>query len=322
MPAKIYVLYMLTRRHIRAKVMQSIYAFKQSKSEQLNQEEKFLKKSMEDMYDLFLLNLQLLVEIQNKAEKYLEIVQKKHLATAEERNPNLKFLSNLVIEKLKDSDALINELEKRKLKHWHLDDEYPAAIWDSLRTSEIYESYVQTHTNDFKEDKEFVVQFFKKIVAPTDRLYDYYEDQKLTWVDDLPIVNTSILKFLQKIKANDENLSIPSLFKNFDDEQFGKQLFQKTMLNEDEYLADVKGKTPGWDQDRYAELDRVLITMGLCEFVKFPSIPVKVTINEYLELAKEYSTPRSSIFINGVLDKLAKEYKASGKINKIGRGLM
>lgn len=313
---------MLTRRHIRAKVMQSIYAFKQSKSDQLTQEEKFLKKSMEDMYDLFLLNLQLLVEIQNKAEKYLELVQKKHLATAEEKNPNLKFLSNEVIAKLKDSDSLLNELERRKLKQWHTDDEYPSAIWDKIRESELYADYTQTKGNNFKEDKEFVVQLFKKIIAPTDRLYDYYEDQKLTWIDDLPIVNTSILKFLQKIKSSDENLKIPSLFKNFDDEQFGKELFQKTMLNEAEYLADIEGKTPGWDQERYAELDRVLITMGLCEFVKFPSIPVKVTINEYLELAKEYSTPRSSIFINGVLDKLAKEYKENGKINKIGRGLM
>lgn len=313
---------MLTRRHIRAKVMQSIYALKQSKSEQLTQEEKFLKKSMEDMYDLFLLNLQLLVEIQNKAEKYLELSQKKHLATAEERNPNLKFLSNEVIAKLKDSDSLLHELERRKLKHWNLDDEYPALIWESLKQTELYAEYIKTSDNNFKEDKEFVIQLFKKIVAPTERLYEYYEDQKLTWVDDLPIVNTSILKLLQKIKATNENLKIPSLFKNFDDEQFGKELFQKTMLNENEYLEDIKGKTPGWDQDRYAEIDRVLITMGLCEFVKFPSIPVKVTINEYLELAKEYSTPRSSIFINGVLDKLAKEYKETGKINKIGRGLM
>lgn len=313
---------MLTRRHIRAKVMQSIYALKQSKSEHLTQEEKFLKKSMEDMYDLFLLNLQLLVEIQNKAEKYLELSQKKHLATAEERNPNLKFLSNKVIAKLKDSDALLHELDRKKLKHWNLDDEYPSLIWENLMQTELYAEYTQTTDNDFKEDKEFVIQLFKKVVAPTERLYDYYEDQKLTWVDDLPIVNTSILKFLQKIKASDENLKIPSLFKNFDDEQFGKELFQKTMLNENEYLEDIKGKTPGWDQDRYAEIDRVLITMGLCEFVKFPSIPVKVTINEYLELAKEYSTPRSSIFINGVLDKLAKEYKETGKINKIGRGLM
>lgn len=312
---------MLTRRHIRAKVMQSIYALKQSKSEQLNQQEKFLKKSMDDMYSLFLLNLQLIVEVQNKAEKYFEISSKKHLATDEEKNPNLKLLSNLVIQQLKDSDSLLHELENRKLRNWSFDDEYPTLIWEELKDTELYKQYIQNTENYFKEDKEFVVQFYKKILAPNERLYEYYEDQKLTWVDDLPIVNTSILKLLQKMKPN-QAFSIPCLFKNFDDEQFGKELFQKTMLNEKEYLNDVMGKTPAWDQDRYAELDRVLITMGLCEFVKFPSIPVKVTINEYLELAKEYSTPKSSIFINGVLDKLAKEYSNNGKLNKIGRGLM
>ena len=313
---------MLTRRHIRAKVMQSIYAFKQGKNDQLSTEEKFLRKSMDDMYDLFLLNFELLIAVQEKAKNYLELVQKKHLATAEERDPNPKFLDNLLLKKLEDSTILSNEVERRKLNHWKLDDEYPSSIWNNLKDSDLYKEYVQTKGNDFKEDKEFIIQFFKKIVAPTDQLYDYYEDQKLTWIDDLPIVNTSVLKFLQKIKQKDEDIKIPNLFKNFDDEQFGKQLFHKTMLNEKEYLTDIEGKTPGWEQDRYAEIDKILITMGLCEFIKFPSIPVKVTINEYLELAKEYSTPKSSIFINGVLDKLAKEYKESGKINKIGRGLM
>lgn len=301
--------------------MQSIYALKQSKSEQLSHQEKFLKKSMEDMYSLFLLNIQLIIEVQNTAENYFEIAKKKHLATSSEKNPNLKFLKNEVIELFKESVSLQNELEKNRLKNWHIDDEYPKLIWNELKESSIYSEYIKTKTNDFKEDKEFIVQFFKKILAPNDRLYEYYEDQKLTWVDDLPIVNTSILKLLQKVKPK-QSIKIPSLFKNFDDEQFGKELFQKTMLNEKEFLGDVIGKTPGWDQDRYAELDRVLITMGLCEFIKFPSIPVKVTINEYLELAKEYSTPRSSIFINGVLDKIAKEYSTKGKINKIGRGLM
>lgn len=313
---------MLTRRHIRAKVMQSIYAFKQSKNDQLSTEEKFLRKSMDDMHDLFLLNFELLIAIQEKAKEYLDISKKKHLATEEERNPNLKFLDNLVIEKLKNSSSLSQQVEKRKLKHWKQDDEYPTSIWKKIKDSELYAEYVSTQGNDFKEDKEFVIQIFKKIVAPTDQLYDYYEDQKLTWVDDLPIVNTSVLKFLQKIKKTDEALEIPGLFKNFDDEKFGKELFHKTMLNEDEYLQDIDGKTPGWEQDRYAEIDKILILMGLCEFNKFPSIPVKVTINEYLELAKEYSTPKSSIFINGVLDKLATEYKENGKINKIGRGLI
>ncbi len=313
---------MLTRRHIRAKVMQSIYAFKQSKNNNLTSEEKFLRKSMDDMYDLFLLNLNLIVEVKNQAENYLEISKKKFLATQNDKAPNLKLVNNQVIQILENTPRLNELLDDRKLTHWSRDDEYPQMIWKDLRESEEYLKYISTETSSFKEDKDFVIFLFKKILAPNEKLYDYYEDQKLTWIDDLPIVNTSILKFLQKLKATETSYAIPVLFKSKDDEEFGYDLFRKTLLNQNNYLADIDGKTPGWEQERIAELDLIMICMGLCEFSKFPSVPVKVTINEYLELAKEYSTPKSSIFINGVLDKLSKIYQEEGKLNKIGRGLM
>ncbi|MGM0636579.1 MAG: transcription antitermination protein NusB [Bacteroidota bacterium] len=313
---------MLTRRQIRAKVMQSIYAFKKKSSNNLIAEEKFIEKSAEDMYDLFLLNLSLLVETRNQAKRFLELSKQKHLATEADKNPNQKFINNEIIQRLQHSDQLNELLEDRKLNHWIRDDEYPKMIWDALRKHEILADYNSTRESSFQEDKQFIVDFFKVVVAPNENLYDYFEDNKLTWVDDLPIVNTSLLKFLQKQKENQFELKIPDLFKNGEDAEFGKSLFKKTMLNENEYLADISGKTPGWEKDRIADIDRILILMGMCEFAKFPSIPVKVTINEYLEIAKEYSTPKSSIFINGVLDKISKEYQENGKLNKIGRGLM
>lgn len=313
---------MLTRRHIRAKVMQSIYAFKQSKNDNLTKEEKFLRKSMEDMYDLFLLNLQLVIEVKNHAENYIEISKNKFLATKEDKNPSFKFIENQVIKSLENSPKLIDLVEKRKLNHWRRDNEFPRLIWNELKDSEEYKAYISSGLSSFKEDKDFVIFLFKKVLAPNEKLYDYYEDEKLTWIDDLPIVNTSILKFLQKLKPTEETYMIPVLFKSRDDEQFGYDLFRKTLLNEATYLSDIEGKTPRWEQDRIADVDLIMICMGLCEFTKFPSIPVKVTINEYLELAKEYSTPKSSIFINGVLDKLSKIYQEQDKLNKIGRGLM
>lgn len=312
---------MLTRRHIRVKVMQSLYAYSQSKNDSLKSEEKFLLKSMEEMYDLFLALLDLLVEIKVHSEGYLEKSQLKHLPTDEDRDPNRKFVNNKVIALLENSSELQNALETRKLTQWKSDDEYVGILWNELRTSEIYESYMSTRESSFKEDKEFVIAVFKDIIAPNEKLYDYLEDRKLTWLDDYPLVNTAILRMFQKLKPEGKN-QITALFKSEEDQDFGVELFRKTLLNDDMLAAEMEGKTPNWDKERIADLDTILIKMAICEFLKFHSIPVKVTINEYLEIAKEYSTPKSSIFINGVLDKLSKEYQEEGKLNKIGRGLM
>lgn len=313
---------MLTRRHIRAKVMQSLYAFHKGSKSSMQAEEKFLKKSTEDMYHLFLLNLELLVNIRSQAEDYYKIVKKKFLATEEEKNPNPKFINNQLLRRITDSDALSNLIESKKLNHWAKDDEYPILIWNKILESELYADYILTETTSFKEDKDFVVNIFKNIIAPNDDLYDYYEDHNLTWIDDFPIVNTTVLKFLQKQKESEEVFKIPRLYKNVEDENFAKELFTKTLLADEQLSEITRNKTPNWDQDRIAEIDSILIKMALCEFIKFPSIPVRVTINEYLELAKEYSTPKSSTFINGVLDTVSKEYQSKGKINKVGRGLM
>ncbi|MGY5851342.1 transcription antitermination factor NusB [Salegentibacter sp. F14] len=314
---------MLTRRHIRVKVMQSLYAFHQSQNDNLATEEKFLIKSMEEMYDLFLLQLSLITEIRQKAETFLEKSQQKHLATTEDKDPNRKFLNNRVFALLQDHESLQKALEDRKITHWSRDDEYAAIIWNELRQSDMYQAYMATRESSFKEDKNFIIRIFKDIIAPNQKLYEYLEDKKLTWLDDLPLVNTAIVKLLQKLKDQPGNsFNLPKLFKSDDDKEFAKELFRKTYLNDETLADEMLGKTPNWDKDRIAEIDMLLIKMAICEFLKFPSIPVKVTINEYLELAKEYSTPKSSIFINGVLDKLSKEYSENGKLNKIGRGLM
>ena len=314
---------MLTRRHIRVKVMQSLYAFNQSKNDNLASEEKFLMKSMQEMYDLFLLQLSLLLEIRYQAENYLEKSQQKFLATSEEKNPSRRFIDNKIFQILDENEDLQDLFEDRKINHWKQDDEYANIIWTEIRESLVYEDYMQAAEHDFKQDRDFIIEIFKNFVAPNDKLYDYLEDKKLTWLDDLPLVNTAVVKFLQKLKeSHSKHKKVPQLFKNDEDKEFAIKLFRKTYVNDEELAEEMLGKTPNWDQDRIAEIDMILIKMATCEFLYFPSIPVKVTINEYLEIAKEYSTPKSSIFINGVLDKLSKEYKADNKLNKTGRGLM
>ncbi len=314
---------MLTRRHIRVKVMQSLYSMEQTKSDDLDKEEKFLLFSINQMYDLFLVNLQLLVEIRKRAADFLAKSQKKHLATSEEKDPNTKFINNEALWLLEKNTQLKTEIERKKLNCWELDDEYVAILWNAVMESELYKEYMSTTLSSFKEDKNFVLDIFKEVIAPNDKLYEYFEDKKLTWIDDLPIINTAIVKMLRKIKPSyDQAMSLPNLYKDVDDKKFAIDIFRKTVLNEVEFIKEIDGKTPNWDKDRIATLDKAVIKMAICEFLKFPSIPVKVTINEYLEIAKEYSTPKSSIFINGILDKISKEYQENGKLNKVGRGLM
>ncbi|GGG59553.1 N utilization substance protein B [Bizionia arctica] len=314
---------MLNRRHIRIKVMQTIYSFKGGESDSFDKEQKFLLHSLDNIYNLYLLLISLLIEVQKRSEDHLDKSSKKHLATKEEKNPNKKLINNEVLLMLKNNVLLQDELEQRHINNWELDSEYVDIIFREILASDLYEQYMQTKTTSFSEDRDFVVDVFTDIIAPNNKLYDYLEDKNLTWIDDLPVVNTAILKLLRKVKQ--QSLSIhflPKLYKDIEDKEYAVELFKKTLLNQSKITEIIKDKTQNWDADRIATLDTVLLKMAICEIQKFPSIPVKVTINEYLEIAKEYSTPKSSIFINGILDKLIKEYQESDTLNKTGRGLM
>lgn len=314
---------MLNRRHIRIKVMQSLFAFKGTESDDFKKDERFLFQSIDKMSDLYFSMLALLIELQKKANSKLELSQKKLLATEEDINPNRKFADNVVLQFISSNTMLKEVIEKRKLNFWDLDFEYVDVIYKAVLESDLYKDYMAKGPSDLKEDKDFIIDIYSEIIAPNDKLYDYFEDQQITWVDDLPVINTAIVKTLSKLKlTKPETFLIPELFKDNDDKIFAKELLYKTLLNRTTFVEEIAKKTTNWDTDRLASLDGVLLQMALCEFQKFPSIPVKVTINEYLEIAKEYSTPKSSVFINGILDKIVKEYRENNVHNKIGRGLM
>ena len=313
---------MLTRRHIRVKVLQSIYALRQSNNPDLEKQEKFLFYSIDQMLDLYALSLQLLIEMRKADRKFLVTSQQKHLATSEEKNFSTTFLDNKVLALIEQNEDLSNYIENKKLNYWDLDGEYVTILLKDLRAKDFYKEYILKQNTSFKEDQDFLVSLFKKVIAPSDKYYEYIEDKRLTWVDDFPIVNTALAKMLAKIsEKNVSTILLPELYKNQDDKQFAKQLFTKVVLNDEKLSQEIEGKTPNWDKERIAEMDMIILKMGIAEFLHFPSIPVRATINEYLEIAKEYSTPKSSIFINGILDKLVKEFETSKKLNKIGRGL-
>ncbi|MBT8253785.1 MAG: transcription antitermination factor NusB, partial [Bacteroidia bacterium] len=271
----------------------------------------------------YILMLNLLTEIQIKAETYESLKKAKLLGTADDKNPTLKFAENRLLNQLRTSLKLREVTAKRRVLNWQKDDEYVDLIFRAMLKSDKYVSYMASSTSDYKEDRQFILDLYKSVIAPNEKLYDYLEDQKITWLDDVPVVNTVLVKMLKKLGPHDSgNKLLPDLFRDEEDRQFGIDLLNKTLLNLTALNNIIEDKTTNWDKDRIAKIDLVLLQMAICELQKFPSIPVKVTINEYLEIAKEYSTPKSSIFINGILDKILKEYEAKGTLNKAGRGLM
>lgn len=312
---------MINRRHIRVKVMQSMYAMQQSNSDDLIKEEKFLKFSIQKMFDLYVLQIQLMVEVQKLAHKKIELAKKKILATKDDLNPNTKFINNQVINSITESVSFDGYKELNGLNNWELDDEYVKIIWEELQNSDLYAKYINTVEDSFNVDRSFAIDFYREIIAPNEKLADYYEDTMISWVDDIPFVNTWVLKSLNKQKEG-RAFQLGKLYKDQDDEDFVSQLFKKAILNHHKYQDDIKDKTPNWESDRIAGIDMILIKMAITEFLHFPSIPSRVSINEYIELAKDYSTEKSGYFINGVLDKLSKDYLATKKMVKMGRGLM
>ena len=312
---------MINRRHIRVKVMQSVYAMLQSHNDDIIREEKFLKHSILKMYDLYVLNIQLLVEVQKLAAKKIALSKKKILATKEDLNPNNKFLNNKVINTLAESISIEGYIELNGLNNWEENEEYVKIIYDELQKSDLYKKYLDATEDSYKVDKAFVIDFFKEIIAPNEKLGEFFEDTMISWVDDIPFVNTWVVKTLSKQKEN-VTFILSSLYKDKDDEEFVSKMFRKTILKHQDYERDIEEKTPNWETERIAGIDMILIKMAISEFLNFPSIPTRVTINEYIEISKDYSTEKSSYFINGVLDKISKEFIENKRIEKIGRGLI
>lgn len=315
---------MLTRRQIRVKVMQCIYALIQAKEDDINKQKKFLKVSIDNMYTLYLTLLSFFMALHKMAKMHVDYEVKKYLKDNKAAYPNPhKFVQNNLLNQIVTNTPLKEAIANYKLDVWHLNEEYVKLVYKEMVQRKAYQDYMLATSQSYDNDRNFIIQLFKEIIAPNDKLYDYFEDEKLTWLDDLPIVNTFIVKRFKKANAQmTVNFLTPNLLKDQQDLDFANTLLTKVLLNNNKWESEIEGKTPNWDKDRIAEVDFILLKMAICELLNFTSIPEKVTLNEYLEIAKEYSTPKSSIFINGILDKLVKEYRAQGKLNKMGRGLL
>ena len=255
---------MVNRRHIRIKVMQSVYALLQSNSDDLPKEEKYLLFSINKIFDLYVLQLLLLVEIKNMSLEHIEINKKKHLATVDDKDPNMKFIHNPIIAAIEESPEINDHVKKKKLNNWKDNREYVSILWNHLKNTDLYKSYLISRDTTFKEDKKFVSRLFEEIIAPSDKLYDYYDELNLGWVDDLPLINTLILKSIKHLKPN-TYLTFRELEVGEDDKEFLIDLFRKTISHHTEYNDEINDKTPNWDTDRIADIDLILIKMAITE---------------------------------------------------------
>ena len=313
---------MLTRRHIRAKVMHSVYAMQQSQSQDLDKELKFLQNSANEMENLYLLLMALLTELHSLAVNQYEVAQKKYLATPADKLLHQKMKDNELLSLIATNEMLQKAIAEAQINFWNIQEEYVRMLYKRIVESDTYQAYSKQKAS-FEADKKFLIEIFEEFIAPDEGLYEYIEDYNLTWMDDFPIVNTFIVREFKNLRPNPpEKYFTPSLYNNSEEKDFLVDLLKKTALNDTKLKSFVEDKLTNWDKERVAVLDLIILKMAICEFLHFPSIPVKVTINEYLELAKEYSTAKSSLFINGVLNVVHKELSEKELIKKIGRGLL
>ena len=314
---------MLTRRHIRIKVMQSVYSFKVGEGKMLDDEIAFFKDSIAKSYDLYFLMFSLLKSIKQYVDDQL-VTYNAHKILKDKKYLKLKRLSdNRFLEFINQHKVLNKYLKNKKFISWDLEFIFTKDLVEEIISNEAFKVYLDNKNPSEKDDLEWLIKSFKNIIASSPYLYNYLEDNNLTWVDDLPVVNTFILKTLKKLRTNNlESLKFPKIDESFDDIEFGIQLLKKSILEEEKLLKELEGKTPNWGAERIAQMDKVILKIAIAEILHFPEIPTKVTINEYLEISKDYSTPNSNNFINGVLDKLVREFVDEKRMIKQGRGLL
>ncbi|MDR0953792.1 MAG: transcription antitermination protein NusB [Rikenellaceae bacterium] len=312
---------MLSRRLLRIKVIKAIYAHFKSESDSLIVSEKNLLFSIDKTYQLYHLLLYLIVSLQRYAENRIEIGRKKHLPTPEERNPNLKFVNNRVIAQIASSDKLLDYLTAQGLG-WENAPELIKKLYNHLIESEFYQSYMNNGRDDYADDLRFVIDFYTQELEDSEPLEEALEEQSIFWSDDIGFALIMAVRTLQEMRKGEVELPLLPKFRNDDDRVFALELFRKALVNNGEYFGYIDANTQNWDLDRIAYMDRVIMLTTLAELTNFPTIPVKVTLDEYIEIAKYYSTPASCTFINGVLDKIVEILKTEGKIRKEGRGLV
>ena len=318
---------MINRRFLRVKVLQALYAYMGSGEELVLDGEKHLLESINKMKELFSWQLSFLVETKRFAENRIEENKRKNFPTQEDLNPNMRYVNNRVLNVLENNKDLRKEEEKLKI-NWADHQDIIRNYYNMMRNTPEYQEYMSSDVDGFDHDKKFIVKMITEYFSDLEVLQDFYEEKSIFFVDDYHLVTSMLVKFFSDMKASfNESSLLPSIYKTEndpvnEDKEFVKKLFREVLKHNDEYGKLVGANTSNWEKERVCVMDMIILKMALTEFCCFPYIPVKVTMNEYIEISKYFSTPKSKIFVNGILDRILKKLNEEKVIVKKGIGLL
>ena len=288
----------------------------------MGRSEKELHFNIEKAYELYHYLLLLILDVSLYAESRIELALNKRIPTQEDLNPNTRFIHNKLIEQLRNNESLLRYVDQHKL-NWSNYPELIKDVYTRFVESEEYQAYMSAETSGYAEDKKLVTFAYSNVIFSSELLDSIMEEQSIYWNDDLEFITSMIVKTFKKFKEEDgPDKSLMELYKNIEDRDYVVKLYRQTIIHRDEYVEYIKENTRNWDLERIAFMDILIMQMAIAELIGFPSIPTKVTLNEYLEISKYYSTSKSNVFINGVLDKVVSQLREEHKISKSGRGLI
>lgn len=314
----------VSRRYLRVKVLQALYASTQSEDGDTEHLEKEMFKNIYRLHDLYLLMLLLPVELRNSANDLLEARKTKVRPTPEDLSPNRNFVDNKAIIKFLHNAQLNKEWARRKL-NWDLYSDNIRKLFRKLETAPEYLRYMSVPENSFKADRAFLMWLYENLIVDNDGFEQILEDDSIYWSIDLELVHISVMKTIMRLKEHQTPLEvvIPAIFPDSkNDILYTRTLLRNTIQQGAAYEKEISSRAENWDAERLAVLDILLMKMALTEFELCPTIPVKVTLNEYIDLAKKFSTNKSRGFVNGILDKVVVDWRRQGRIIKEGRGLL
>ncbi|SEL06054.1 transcription antitermination factor NusB [Parapedobacter koreensis] len=314
---------MLNRRHLRVKVLQTLYAYQLSEDKQVSKFEKALLKSVDQVYEMYIWTLNLLDEVSDYVRIDADERANKYLPSAADLSPNIRLYTNTFIELLRHNEKYNAGVKQYKVS-WSFDPEIVRMVFFQLKDTEAYATYLSQDDRSIAAEKDIVKFIFKKIILKAPAIEQVFEEKFINWSVDKEVLQAMIAKTFKNFTSeNPSQNQLAELTPNWqEDRQFITDLLGHAIRYADEYQQLISTKTKNWEADRIALLDNLLMRMAICELLNFPTIPVKVTINEYIEISKVFSTAKSNTFINGILDKILNELQTAGRIRKYGRGLV
>lgn len=300
---------MINRILIRIKVLQIVYSYYQNGNNDLNVAEKELLFSLRKSYDLYHYFLLLIVEVTNLQKRILDARKNKYMPTEEELNPNTRLVDNRFAAQLAGNEALLKYASEQGLS-WSNDEDFVRSVLDKILASELYQEYIENENDSYETDKEFWRVVFKKLICGNENIDEYLQDKSIYWNDDISIVETFTLKTIKQFEESaGSKQSLLPMFKDMEDQSFAIKLFRQSILKGEEFRERINRHMKNWETERIANMDLIIMQIALAEIVTFPTIPINVTLNEYIDSAKYYSTPKSGTFINGILDSVINELK-------------